>query len=156
MPSKLWAVHQALTDLFSLTVAVPVFNGPVAQAQMPPAFVLVGTDGGETGTGEGASEGTSARQSWAALAGRSRQEEGEVICAAWAWSGSTDITPLRATATGLTDQMEAAVFADKKLGGVLGASGNCEVTALARWEAQRAAGAVVRVSLTVAYTARLT
>ena len=157
MPTKLWDVRAALVDLLTETLNVPVFDGPVARKTPPKTFVLVGTDGGESGTGEASADGYETRQSWAALGSTGRRnEEGEIVCAAWAWSGSTDLTDVRTTVRDLTDQIEAALVADRQLGGVLPAGHGAELARFSLTERQREGGGYVRATLTVAYTTRLT
>lgn len=157
MPTKLWAVHAALTDLFTEQLAVPVYDGPVANTTPPATYVLVGTDGGETGTGEAnADNGAESEQSWGAIGPTDhRMEQGEVVCAVWSWSGSTDMAGPRATVKDLVDRIEAALLADRHLGDVLKPGGAAEFRRVAWRLSQRKSGAVFRAVVVVGYSAYL-
>jgi hypothetical protein len=157
MNTKLWVVRSGLVDLFGDTVEVPVINGPVAQTGQPETCVLVGTDGGDFGTGEGEAAGISARQGWASVSTQGlRDEEGEVVCSVWGWSGSTDLTATRTTVETAFSAVADAIHANRKFTAVLGNGGWIELGAFDQREVQRAKGADCRVAFAVRYSARLT
>lgn len=156
MPTALWAVREGLRSVIGAVVDVPVIDGPVAQTTPPGTYVLIGTDGGDLGTGETNASGTRARQQFANLGGSQRHEEGEVIVSVWSWSGSTDMAVVRAVVTAIVDDITDAVLADKYLDGALTRPGWCEITAIEGRESQTQSGALFRAVITAAYTSRLT
>lgn len=157
MPTRLWDVHAALLVLCrAATPNVKVFDGPVPRGPAPPTkFVLVGSDGGETGY-ESGEDGLVSRQAASRLGNNWRDEAGDVLCAAWAWSGDTNLAPLRAAVTAITDAIETAIQTDRSLGGVLEHPGLAEVTEVRFTDAQTPKGAVSRAVFTVSYGALLT
>lgn len=156
MPTKLWAVRSALVSMFDAALSDPVYDGPSRQKTPPKRFVLVGSDGGETGMGDGDEDGAVIEQSPSSMGNGWRDERGEITCAAWAWSGDTDLAPLRTAITAMVDVAEAALAGDRSLGGLLVPPGMAEFSGLRIREAQTSKGAVVRALFTVSYGALLT
>lgn len=156
MPTKLWDVSAALTELFSEALNVPVFDGPVAQKTPPKVFVIIGSDGGDNATGEGTGEGADATQEWADTAGINREERGRVVCAVWAWHGSTDLSSLRLAVQEVLDTIEATLHGDNQLGAVLNPSGWARYDGHSLRQRQTATGADVRARFSVSYEAYIT
>jgi hypothetical protein len=153
MPSKLWAVRAALVTTFSAGITdTTVFDGPMTRTTPPSSFLLVGTDGGDD-SGGADEDGAVATQQLSSLGNNWRDEVGEVICAAWVWSGDTAFPALRTTAKAIVDVAEALVLADRTLGGVVVPPGFAEFTAWRLREVQTSKGAFVRASFTVSYSA---
>jgi hypothetical protein len=157
MPTRLWAVRNALAAI-TITSGASVHNGPLPPKSTPPKqFLLIGSDGGADGFGgELGDDATSIEQSESELGNNWRNEEGDIVCAAWVWSGGTDLVPLRAAASAITDEVEAFLIADRSLGGVLTPPGLARFTGLRFQETQTSKGAVVRALFTVSYRALLT
>lgn len=155
MPSRAWAIRGALTALFAgVLPGVVVHDGPIARDAPPRRFLLVGTDGGTDGTGDDLTDGTVVVQSPSPMAGGWMDEEGEIACSAWAWSGGTDFPPLRADVAALVDACETAIRADPSLGGLLApADRQAAVGQVRIRETQTPQGALVRAVFTVAYRA---
>lgn len=161
MPTRLWAVRDALFDLAKAHAGtgVEVFNGPLPAKSTPPKkFVLIGTDGGDDGFGSAfGDEASTIEQTESDLGGNGwRDEDGLIICAAWAWSGDTDLAPVRSTTSDIVLAIEAAVRADRTLGGVLILPGLATFTSARFQEAQTSKGALARALFTVSYRALIT
>lgn len=159
MPTRLWAVRAQLVTIFA-TITPPtadfaVFDGPMSRTSPPKSFLLVGTDGGETGGGDEREDGATAEQTLSPMANNWREESGEVVCAAWAWSGETDFVALRTTVKAIADAAETLIQGDRTLGGVLVKPALAEVTALRLREVQTTNGAFVRGAFTVSYSGAL-
>lgn len=162
MPAtRLWDVRAALVDLFTTALADPtwaVTDGVPARRATPKHFVLVGTDGGDTGTGEGSEDTSTAtlvRSEISVTAARA--ETGRVVCAVWRWSGSpADMPTLRADVKAAIDVAAEAVNTDPALGGVLADSdGGAFVSGVRITEQQTQAGPFVRGAFDVSYDALL-
>lgn len=157
MSTLLWAVRDALVALCATAVpaGTTIFNGPAAKTTLPRSYVLVGSDGGDTGVGDGAGlqDGGEAEQSEHPIGNGFRQERGSVPCSAWAWDGGTDLAPHRVTVGGLIDPFVAAIEADRTLGGLLDPGWFAEVTGLRLREAQTSKGAIAGAVITVSYRA---
>lgn len=158
VPTKLWDVHTALKDLFTEALDIPVIDGPVTgKTTLPKAYVLVGTDGGDTGRGENADEGATSNQVLSNMGpGTWRDETGEITSAAWVWSGNTGFSDLRATAKNILATLESALWADPQLGGLLVKPGFTGFGEVRVREEQGENGAVVRATFTVPYQALIT
>lgn len=156
--TKLFDLRDALAALFRETApSVPVIDGPVPQSTMPELCILVGTDGGENGTGVGSFDGYTTEQAWASVTNDNRrQEQGSIVCSVWAWSGSTDLTQLRLDVQAVVDALGEAIHANRALASILGPSGWIELVGVSGRERQIKAGADCRTVLTVAYAARIT
>lgn len=157
MSTQLWVVQERLQQL--LTAAVPaktiVYRGPRTRSNVPKRFVLIGTDGGEFGLGAN-DDGMSAEQAPSASGpGTWRDESGEIVCAAWGWSGD-DLETVRTDVQALFAGCEGAIYADRSLGGLLPSTGRAEVTGFGIRETQTDKGPVVRVVFTVSYGALIT
>lgn len=158
MSTKLWAVRTGLVTVFTAAMPtdVQVFDGPMTYTTPPKRFLLVGTDGGEDGGGA-TDDGSTIRQELSDLGpGIWRSEAGEIVCAAWAWSGDTKFVPLRTAIAEITDACETAL-ADRTLAGILPhPSFGVEFGAVRFREEQTPNGAVARAVFTVSYSALLT
>lgn len=150
MAAKTDAVILALTALWQAALPnVQVADGPQANSDPTQVWLFVGYDGGE------ASEDTEAavsEQSWMAFA-KTKQEAGQVTCAAVAGRGDTDIVAARASAYAVVSAAEDALRADLSLGGVV--SLQTYISSHTYIPAQTQAGAKVRVVFTVTYQAQL-
>lgn len=158
MATRLWDVQARLASIF--TTAAPtakVFSGPRSRSgSAPRTFVLVGSDGGETGL-ESTVDGLSATQQFSSLGpGTWRHETGEVICSAWAWSGNTTIDSARAALQALLTACEGAVDADPTLGDLLADPDVAEFTGHGITESQTSRGPFARVVFTIRYGALIT
>jgi hypothetical protein len=175
MSTKLWVVRAALTtevtdavdaDVLAALAAVyddgrdvsfAAYDGPLSSTTLPETFILVGTDGGETGHGNDAVDGCVVAQELSPMGNNWRDERGEITCAAWAHGGSTDIVPLRQLVTILVDVVEVRLQTDRSLGGAIDPRlGRAEFAGMRVRELQTPKGAVVRAVFTVSYTATLT
>lgn len=156
--TELWAVRTGLVTVFTAAMpsGVQVFDGPMTHTTPPKRFLLVGTDGGDDGSGAN-DDGSSIRQELSDLGpGTWRAEDGEVVCSAWAWSGDTKFEPLRTAVAAITDACETVV-ADRTLGGILPPPAfGAEFGTVRFREEQTPSGAVVRAVFTVTYGALLT
>lgn len=155
MSTKLWVVRDALVTQFAITTA-DVFPGPRPRGVNPKRYVLVGSDGGETGA-ESTDDGLSADQTPSELGpGTWRDETGSIVCAVWAWSGNSTVTADETAARALFDQCEDALAADRTLGGVLTATGAAELASLSVRESLLKSGPFVRIAFGVNYGALIT
>lgn len=155
MPTALWAVRDALVPIFTTAVApVVVFNGPAVKAP-PKRFLLVGSDGGDSGMGDSDEDGAVIEQSVSSLGNTWRDERGVITCAAWAWSGDTKLDQVRTHVSDVLDAVETALRSDRTLGGVLAPPGRVEFGGIRIRERQTAEGAVIRAVFTVSYGALL-
>lgn len=158
MPSLLWDVRSALLTIFKTAVGseVTVFDGPLSHTTVPPRFLLVGTDGGDDGTGDSA-DGATSEQTESPMANNWRAETGEVTCAAWAWDGATAFPILRTQAIEIVSACEEALYVDRTLGGLLQPQGYmADFAGFRLRETQEETGAVVRAAFTVKYRALIT
>lgn len=142
-------VIATLISTFDAALSVPVVDGPQPASVAYDRYVTVGA------TGEPGDVAVASLEPSGLGPGTWRDEFGSVDCAAWAWSGGTDIPILRAAALALAEQCLAAVWADRTLGGLLQVPG--ATTGEVRYEpAQTDKGAIVRATFTVAYQALVT
>lgn len=153
----LWQVRSSLASILGTATGLPTFDGPLAAGDVPTSFLLIGSDGGETGTGEGTSEGATTRLTLSDAGVDWYDDNGEVVCALWSWTGDGDLAAPRMVVRTAFSQVLAALRADPHLSGLLTPQ-HCraDVTSVAAVEAQTSAGAVTRVTFTVAYNALLT
>lgn len=157
MPTLLWDVRGALVTILDAALDVPVLDGPQSKKSLPKAYVLIGTDGGDTGSGENGEDFGTVTQTLSDLGpGTWRDETGDVTCSAWAWTGSTSFAPLRVTVQAILDGVEASLRADPTLGGLLIPPGRAELGAIRLREDQTDNGARLRAVFSVAYRALLT
>lgn len=143
-------VIAALVARFTSAVSPTlVFDGPNDQAASSPAFVLVGSTGEDE-------DGATLDADWSPVGpGRWREEAGEVVCSAWAYSGGRDLPARRAIALGLATSCAESVHQDRSLGGILTGNG-AQVSRFRYQPRQTTEGAVVRVVFTVSYRTLLT
>lgn len=158
MPTLVWDVRSALVDLFTETLDVKVFDGPQSRAAVPKSYVLVGTDGGDTGQGEDGGDFATTSQELSPMGpGTWRDETGEIVCSLWVWGGSTTFAPLRASATAVLDSIELALRSDRTLGDLLAPGGGyAELGSVRIREDQTENGARLRAVFTVSFRALLT
>lgn len=162
MPTQLWAVQDTLFTLFTEAVAgedkVRVFRGPRERSgSAPRGAVLVGADGGDTGTDPPLEDALTAEQNLDSMGpGTWRREQGSILCAVWTWTGSKDVQIARSSSMSLFELCEAALVADPTLGGLLVADGRAEISNFSVREQLTNGGPVVRVAFVVAYSALLT
>lgn len=164
MPSVVWDVRSALVDIFTAALTVPaytgpqtvqVFDGPQSRAALPKVYVLVGTDGGETGSGEDTQEGMSTDQGWSDVSNTGRRNEnGSVTCSVWAWSGSTKFSTIRTHVDSVVTTLESTLLTNRKLPAALTA-GNIELARVSIRERHVEEAAVVRAVLSITYFSRL-
>ena len=91
------SVVPALIDALvtQLTAALPnvlVIDG-VGVTENPGDFLMIGVEDPDQ---ESAAFSADVRQSWAGLGAKARDEEGEITCAALAWTGNSDPTAQKA------------------------------------------------------------
>lgn len=114
MPSRLDDVQAALVAAFAAALAAPVYDEDPVTNEADTQFVIVGDDWDPD------SDATSTfTQEWADLAATSRYERGSIPCVAVASSGDTDPAAVRQQAYALLAGCEAAVRADRSLGGLV-------------------------------------
>lgn len=129
LPATLWDVRAALYELFRDALAASeirgrratVYEGTRSKGPTPNLFLLVGASSTLD------DELTTANDVWGRLTSSAdpmsadwRIEEGEIDCAAVAWSGSVDDRPaLRADVAAVVATCEQALVADPRLGGLL-------------------------------------
>lgn len=156
--TKLFAVRDALLSVFTQAVednpVAKVFAAPQKLSAIPAQFLLIGSDGGDSGLAADGGDGMRATQVEDGSGNGWRSEDGLVDCAAWAWAGS-DIEKVQGAAQTLFEAAVASVYADRTLGGVL-VNGRAEVTAVASRSRQTQNGPAVRVAFTVSYTSLIT
>lgn len=142
-------VISRLVILYDAAVTSTVYDGPRPDAANQPRYVLVGSDaeGDDGATADLVPSGTGPGTWW--------DESGEVICSAWSHYGGTDLATCRSQALSDAEACLAAVHADRSLNGLLVTPGatTSGVSISAR---QTQAGALVRVTFTVAYQALVT
>lgn len=145
---------QVITALVStFTTANPtatVIDGPRPTSDRATSFILVGS------TGDDDDDATTDDTLSALGPGTWHDENGEVFCSAWAWSGDTDIVTVRTSALGLYRACRDAVAADRTLGGALPLAGLAQVTRARLRQQQTSEGALVRVVFSVTYSTILT
>lgn len=155
MATKLWDAHARINTLFTTTLTddeVTVYDGPVPHGTSLKNWVLVGSDGGETGVGEGSDDGLTVTQELSDEGpGTWLLELGEITCAVWTWNGGTEFGPLRATAQSILSQLEAAIATDRQLTGLLVKPGFAHVAGIRYHQAQIEKGAQIRAAFTVSY-----
>lgn len=147
MSTLLWDAQAAVKALLSVAVDVPVYGAGDLVGSDTRAYVTVGAvgDGDElTATQERSSLGNG----WL-----------DVVIAipvlVTAWSGDSDIAPIRATAKTLLSACTSALNADQTLGGLLTPPVLSEVTDLSLREGQTPNGALVEAGFTTSHSALL-
>lgn len=159
MDTALWQVRDALVTVFTGAVdaSTKVYPGPRPKGDNPKRYVLVSSDGGDTGIGEATDEGMTASQEPSDLGhGMWRDESGTVVCSVWAWTGNTSFTSSEATAREIFGQCAGAVAADRSLGGLLVLPGLAEVESLSIRESLISNSPTVRIAFSVNYGALIT
>jgi hypothetical protein len=114
MASRLDDVQAALVTAFAAALTVPVYDEDPVTNEPDPQFVVVGDDWDPDS--ESASTFT---QEWADLGCSSRYERGSIPCVVVASSGDTDPSAVRQQAFALLAPIEAALRADRTLGGLV-------------------------------------
>lgn len=146
MASQWPRVHARLVALLPTLSGWPadVFDGPPVTGNAPTRYATVGYVFGEDSGGEFRTDTTNAYRI---------EETGSVRGEIVATTGTADIASVRAQAFALADALEAAIRADRTLGGVLSADG----LATLRFDvvpAQTQQGATQRLPFSVDYTTR--
>ena len=164
METALWTVQSELVAMFQTpleALGAVVFDGQRIRGHTPEIYAVVGagdTDPFDQPLADGEALDTftgTARQGWASEGpGTWRQENGGVNCSLVAWSGDTDLAPLRTTVEGLVDACGTALRANRNAAGINGPG--FELGELNVWERRSKLGAAVGVVFTVAYQALLT
>lgn len=126
-----------------------VLDGPELGADSAFEVVTVGWDGDDEGDGQ-AVEST---QEWAGLGAHAKDEVLAVTCAAIAWSGKSDIRPVRVRAYELLAAVEDALRSDPSLGFPPPTTVALSVGNL--WQQQGPNGALCRVVFTIAIKTRI-
>lgn len=140
-------VIAALVTRFDAAVTPSVYDGPVPPAVNKQDYVLVGS------AGEDGEDGATVDLELSDLGpGNWHSETGDITCSAWSWSGGTDVSARRSTATQLAEDCAAAVHTDRTLGGLLDGDGLAQVGAFQYRAHQFAEGALVRVTFSVTYS----
>lgn len=165
LPPTLWDVRSKLYELFRDAVAAApeirgrrpvVFEGTRSREATPELFLLVGagtTLDDQLATGN---------DPWGRLVGSSdpmspswRIKEGEIDCAAVAWSGSPDDRPsLREDVSALVAVCEQALVGDPRLGGLLEGENFAELTVEEFRDPHTDKGPFAEVVFTVSYRQR--
>ena len=140
-----WPVVAAkLVDLFTAAGASQVFYGQPVTASSAKEYVTVGFVEDDDGGGyaiEPIYDGT--------MLG----ETGSVVCQIVAQSGDTDISVHRSRVFAIADAFQAAVRADRTLGGVLSTDGTC-TTEVAVRGLQNQGGSAQSLVITANYSTR--
>jgi hypothetical protein len=159
MSTKLWTVRAALVTQFTAALAghsTEVYPGPRVRNSGAKKFLLVGSDGGDTGF-EATEDGMNADQVPSNLGpGTWQDEAGAIVCAAWAWSGNSTLTSVQTSARDVFDTCTAALRADRTLGGLLALPGLARLSSVGVREAQPKSGPFVRITFSVDYGALIT
>lgn len=137
-------VHAALVALLPTLTPAPqvTYDGPPVTGDAPLTYATVGYVFGEDSGGDWRTDTTNSMQIEEAGSVR-----GEIVAA----TGSADIATVRAQAFAIASAFEAAVRADRRLGGALSAQG----TATLRFDvvpAQTTSGAAQRLPFSLDYT----
>ena len=151
MASKLDAVCLALTAKWAALPTlsgVQVVDGPQVNSDASPEWLFVGYDADTMGD---ANEGAVAAQDWMAFQ-RTKEEDGNVICAVVVVSGDVSIPPLRARALAILSAAEDALRADNLLGGLVMKS---HVSEVQFFPLVTSSGAKARLVFTVTYLAEI-
>lgn len=153
MPSVLRDVRAALATMYgAANQGVQVFEGPRNRSATPKRYLLVGVNGIDE-----LEAGMRSQQVPSTLSGDGwREEAGEVDCTAVAWTGDEDMTTIRSQVEAIVDACEAAVNADRTLGGVLRLTGLAEVTRIDVREQRTDKGPFVEAVFTTSYNTVLT
>lgn len=146
--SRVPAMIAQLVTQLDAALDVPVFDGPAFGDDARSSWLEVGI--GDPNDPEGVA--ATSRMEWRGLGARSRDEEIEIFCAAWAWTGDDGLTAPRALAYELAAEAEAALVADPSLGGVALFGGVSELTLRQGYSTE---GATVGVMFQVRAKARL-
>lgn len=153
MPSALRDVRAYLATLYDeANPDVPVYEGPRNRQPAPKCYLLVGVNGIDE-----LEAGMRSAQVVSPLSGDGwREEAGEVDSTAVAWTGGEDMTQIRDDVETLVAACEAAVNADRTLGGLLRLTGFAEVTSLDVRESRTDKGPFVEAVFTTSYSTLLT
>lgn len=154
MAAKADAVILALTGLWQAATAttlagVKVADGPQVNSDPSPAWLFVGSDGGEPSE---FMESANAQQSWLAF-NKIKREDGSVTCAAVVVQGGTDVPTVRAAAYGVVSAAEDVLRTDPMLGGAV--SLQAYLSSHQLFVKQTNDGVVARVVFTVTYQAQI-
>lgn len=139
-------VIAALASRFTTAVTPTlVFDVPSPNVVNNDSFIVVGSDGEDD-------DGATVDLVPSDLGpGTWHDENGDVVCSAWAAHGGTDLAGTRDTAAQLAEACVAAVRADRTLGGLLEGAGRATVSALRYRSVQTPKGAFCRFTFTVSY-----
>jgi hypothetical protein len=151
MAMKLDSVCLALVALWDAAVAldgVTVYDGPQVNSDPVPEALFVGHDGGLP---DEDTEGAVTVQSLMAFL-KTKQEDGEITCAAVVVRGDTDIATARARAVAIVSAAEDALRVDMQLAGLVMHAFVSEQRFIPM---QTDKGAKARVVFTVTYLAQL-
>lgn len=165
-PATLWAVRTRLTEIFRDAIAASTTRGRHARVYegtrdvggTPDLFLLVGAPSALD------DELTVDVPPWGRLTsgpdpmgpGSWRLEEGEIDCAAVAWTGSADGRPeLRLDVADVVATCEAALVADPMLGGLLEGEHRAQLAGQEYRDPLTADGPFAEVVFTVVYTQRV-
>lgn len=112
--SALPVVIDALLSLANSLETVNVFDG-FGVSDDPGDYLMIGVDDPNA---VDSANGASSQQSWQHVGHQTRNEEGEIICAALSWNGDGDLKSARVSAFAITALLENALRADPTLGGI--------------------------------------
>lgn len=104
----------ALVDRLASELEVNVFDG-YGITDDPGDYLMVGVEDPDSDRATSAE----ARQEWAGLGARARDEEGTVTCIAMSWNGDADLSAARAAAKATTVAVENHLRSDPNLGGTV-------------------------------------
>lgn len=153
MSSVLRDVRGYLTTLYGTALpGVQVFEGPRNRGSTPKKYLLIGVNGLDE-----LEAGMRSNQVSSSLSGDGwRDEAGEVDSTAVVWTGGEDMTQIRLEAEAMVDACEAALSADRTLGGLLRLTGLAEITGLDIREQRTTKGPSVEAVFTTSYNTVLT
>jgi hypothetical protein len=153
MPSAIRDVRSKLFTIFDAALAgTQVFDGPRPRSTAPKKYLVVGVNGIDE-----AEAGIRSTQVQSSLSGDWREEAGEIDCTAVAWDGGDDMTKIRADVESMVDICEAAVVADRTLGGILTLNHSlAETTRVDVREQRTDKGPFVECVFTISYATVLT
>jgi len=104
-----------VTGFDTALAAATVYDGYGKTDEVAGDYVMVGIEDPDSDRATSAE----ARQDWAGLGARARNEEGTVTCLALSWNGNDDLAQARAAVKATTGAIEDYLRADPDLGGVV-------------------------------------
>jgi hypothetical protein len=135
-------VNWHVQNLPTITGIANVYDGPPVTGDEPNQYIVVGA----TATGD---TGGDAAQTYGED-GFGLYEDGTILCDVVAQTGDVDVATMRTQAFALVDSWNAALRADRTLGGLMNPNNNIELT-VTPIPVQNNQGSAVRLLVTVSY-----